>query len=256
MASNKFEEYIKDKLEERRIVPSDNSWSRLIDKLDAEDGGSKSRMVWWLGIAASIVGVFLITSLIFNNIEEEAVSPTLVETPVEQLLELNETKDSEINASKTKTISISEIESKQKPSVTNQFVTKKPVVLKKEKIIIPNKEDVLENVAEKIQFETTESKRPEQIIKDQNINEALAEISQVEENRSSVSDSEIESLLQLAHKNVATNSILVKKETVVDASSLLQDVETDLDESFRDKIFNAIVSGYTTVVTAVGERND
>ena len=78
----------------------------------------------------------------------------------------------------------------------------------------------------------------------------------MEDSQITVSDSEIESLLQLAQKKLAINKILVEKKTTVDAGSLLQDVETDLDESFRDKIFNRIVSGYNTVATAVAERND
>ncbi len=65
MAPIKFEEHIKDKLEKRRIEPSDKAWSKLSEKLDEHEGKSNNKMFWWLGIAASLVGVFLITTLIF-----------------------------------------------------------------------------------------------------------------------------------------------------------------------------------------------
>ena len=42
----------------------------------------------------------------------------------------------------------------------------------------------------------------------------------------------------------------------VDANALLQDVEEDLQQSFRSKVFEALQSGYESVITAVAERNN
>ena len=130
MAPINFEEHIKEKLEKKRIEPSNNAWARLTDRLDTHEGTSKDKMFWWLGIAASLVGIFLITTLFFKSNKEEAVFPTLVETPVEQSIEVNENPDNEIENSTTNTALSSEIDLNQKPSGKNQYVTKRTVVLK------------------------------------------------------------------------------------------------------------------------------
>ena len=43
---------------------------------------------------------------------------------------------------------------------------------------------------------------------------------------------------------------------MIDASDLLQDVEADLDQSFRDKVFKTLKSSYYSVKTAVADRNN
>ena len=65
MAPMKFEEQLKDKLEQRTIEPSSNTWQKLSDKLDANESKKKNKGFWYLGIAASIVGIIFITNL-FN----------------------------------------------------------------------------------------------------------------------------------------------------------------------------------------------
>ena len=67
MAPIKFEENIKNKLEKRTINPSEDSWAKLSNKLDEQEGKSNKKIVWWIGIAASLVGVFLVTTLYFLN---------------------------------------------------------------------------------------------------------------------------------------------------------------------------------------------
>ena len=42
----------------------------------------------------------------------------------------------------------------------------------------------------------------------------------------------------------------------VDATSLLESVEDDLEQSFREKVLNALQSSYETVRVAVTERNE
>ena len=43
---------------------------------------------------------------------------------------------------------------------------------------------------------------------------------------------------------------------VVNAHALLQDVEDDLEQSFRSKVFQALKENYITVKTAVAQRNN
>ena len=75
----KYEEQLKDKLEQRTIQPSSDAWQKLNDKLDANKSKKNNKGFWYLGIAASIVGILLITN-VFNNDNTNATEPTIVDT--------------------------------------------------------------------------------------------------------------------------------------------------------------------------------
>ena len=79
MAPMKYEEQLKDKLEQRTIQPSSNSWQKLNDKLDANQSKKNNKGFWYLGIAASIVGILLITN-VFTNGNTDTIEPIIVDT--------------------------------------------------------------------------------------------------------------------------------------------------------------------------------
>ena len=253
MAPIKFEDNIKDKLEKRTIEPSDNAWNRLSEKLDAKEERSKNKIVWWLGIAASLVGVFLVTSLFFKTGEDQTVAPTLVETPVIDSTEIKETL--------LKVIENKEVITNKEVHINEAItaakdVIKKPVIIKKKNSYKSNKE-VLVNISKAESKDEVKKLNDSEIIStQQEINEALVQNVKLEKNDNKLFDSEIESLLESAQKDLFANTIKPENIKTVDANSLLQDVETALDQSFRDKVFNTLISGYNVVKTAVAERND
>ena len=65
---------------------------------------------------------------------------------------------------------------------------------------------------------------------------------------------DVEALLNNARREIETQRIINNPK--VDATALLEDVEWELEESFRDKVFDALGEGYNKVRTAVSERND
>ena len=70
-----------------------------------------------------------------------------------------------------------------------------------------------------------------------------------------ITDAEIDSLLRAAQQELFTDKIL-NSEGKVDAMALLTEVEEELDDSFRDQIFEALKQGYLKVRTAVADRNN
>ncbi len=256
MAQNKFEQHIKDKLENRRIEPSDKAWSKLSEKLDEYESKSNNKIIWWLGIAASLAGVLLITNLFLKTGDSETVLPTLVETPAENSVEIKVTPAKEIEDHKVEDLLKTEVISEAKSTVSNQPTTKSRNILKKSRNPILNRNSLAEKALENSQLENDVPQDSELIVNEQIINGALAENTEVHDKQNIVTDSEIELLLQQAQKDLTINKIEMDNMSKVSASSLLQDVETDLDESFRDKIFTTIVSGYNVIVTAVAERNN
>ena len=68
MAPIKYEEDIKNRLDKRTIKPSVKSWDTLSQRLDSEEKKNNKKGFWWLGIAASVIGVLLVSNF-FLNIE-------------------------------------------------------------------------------------------------------------------------------------------------------------------------------------------
>jgi hypothetical protein len=256
MALNKFEEGIKDKLENRRIKPSDKAWSKLSEKLDEQEDKSNNKIIWWLGIAAGLAGVLLVTNLFLKNGDSETVLPTLVESPVESSIEIEVTPSEEIEGHKVEDLLKNEVMTVAKSAVSNQPKKKSQNILKKSRNLISNRNAFAEKSLQNPQLENDVPQDSELIMNEQNINEALAENNEEPNKQNIVTYSEIELLLKQAQKDLTINKIEMDTISKVSASSLLQDVETDLDESFRDKIFTTIVSGYNVIVTAVAERNN
>ncbi len=259
MAPIKFEEHIKDKLEKRTIKPSNNAWEILSSRLERKEDKPKRKFVWWIGIAASLVGVFLVSTLFFNN-ENETTNPTLVETPV------NEDVKEQVEESVDNVIVENHETSEEKISKKSEikgFETVKQVVekqsttalKKQENPVVVNKEfgnNITEtNSIDKESLITTSS-----LVSDEKNQEIIALNEELEHVNNQVTDSEIESLLEKAQNDIALSREKKSSTKVVNANSLLEDVETDLDKSFRDRMLNTIISSYKTVKTAVAERND
>ena len=81
MAPNKFEENIKNKLENRTIQPSKEAWNTLQDRLDASTNNEKPRPIFWIGLAASIVGILFVVSQFFNDSQINQSTPEIVVNP-------------------------------------------------------------------------------------------------------------------------------------------------------------------------------
>jgi len=84
--------------------------------------------------------------------------------------------------------------------------------------------------------------------------EVLAKVAIMEQS-STVTDEEVDSLLQQAQHDILKQK-LFRTDASVDAMALLTEVEDELDQSFRDQIFNSLKAGFIKVRTAVADRNN
>ena len=91
---------------------------------------------------------------------------------------------------------------------------------------------------------------------DLKLQEIVAQVQALKKTNKTVSDAEINALLDQAQKEIMLNKLYNEATKTVDADALLQDVEADLEQSFRERAFKAIKSGYEYVKTAVAERNN
>ena len=256
MAPIKFEENIKEKLGKRKIQPSENAWNKLSERLDVQEESSRNPVVWWLGLAASLVGIFLVTTLFIKTGEDKSILPTLVETPIKDTLELqdivpepeaivehdNKSNEEDMN-----------LNNNSNNIISNQILIKKTV---KKEGFKTKSEVVTYNILKDESIDKKEIINSNSKSNNAHDQEIVAQIPELDKEEELITDSEIESLLERAQNDLVKNNIKTGNTLSVDANSLLLDVETDLEQSFRDKMFNTLISGYNTLKTAVAERND
>ena len=75
------------------------------------------------------------------------------------------------------------------------------------------------------------------------------------EQYSAITDAEVDSLLKRAQDEILRDK-LFNTDKSVDALALLTEVEGELDQSFRDQIFNSLKASFIKVRTAVADRNN
>lgn len=265
MAPIKYEEQMKEKLEKRSLNPSPESWAALSDRLDAQQKNKSKSLFWWIGIAASIIGIVFITAEFFNNQPVQNSSPTVVESNENTIPE----KKNEIINSQTPSNKVAAEEIAVDEIVPLNSFKNQPNSKSNTSVISPIKKDIetnsaLENDVAQVEKNANEEsiesvneiKKTTLTFEDQKIQDVVAQINHLKANGNTVSNAEIDSLLKKAQNEILNNRLYNENTRTVDANMLLQDVEEDLQQSFRSKVFEALQSGYESVKTAVAERNN
>lgn len=267
MAPIKFEEHIREQLDKREIQPSDKSWEKLNARLENE--GSKNTLKWWIGVAAAVV-VCLIVSLFFIGQQKQTIAP-IVNNPVEEKVEQNSNEFEQPSA-----IASEETEAENDPKEIQEESTEKNIANpvkqnaeKKSQNAVasteiekpkPAKEDepaVAENknipeISSALLLENETKIEPNLL--NNKIEELVAKVNEQEQLGEAVSDAEVDALLEEAARHLS-NERKFYSHGKVDANELLADVEADIDESFREEIFQLLKEGFLKAKTAVATRN-
>ncbi|MBT8178473.1 MAG: hypothetical protein HKP60_05065, partial [Eudoraea sp.] len=201
MAPDKFEKYLKDKVRQREITPSEDAWNRIAEQLPPEEKSSRRPIVWY-SIAASFVGILIITLYFTQTANQESVSPTPVVISEEdgteglpQLVkpanELLETEQGEAVASRPSTQQSSE----QIPSVQEE----KSVLPVRDKQLQPT---VIASNEEKERKVPEEVEEKEDVFLQEKITEVVAEVRLLELNNEALTEAEVDSLLRKAQNEL------------------------------------------------------
>ena len=220
---------LKAELQKRSIVPSKNSWDQLSQKLDAEENIQKRGKWWFLKYAAIFLMLFSV-SLYFFKTNKKTVEVPVVVAPIlkEEVKKIPEVMvEPEIRVAET-TVK-SGVKENQK---------KEPITLKNNEV---------DNV--EIAFQTaTELTEP---IEEINIEKSLVEI-QAEEilvveqpSEEEILNAEVDQLLRSSKIKLRVNRQMSTKR-VVSASSLLSEVEDDLNKDFKEKLVETIITTLKT----------
>lgn len=250
MGQLKFEKNFSKKLNKRGIKPKAGSWEELSARLNSEEK-SKKPVFWWIGIAATIVGGILIFSGLFN--ERISETPVIVDSPAEEIFK-EEIKIQEIFKERLTS------EEAQKP----EKVSVKPT----ENHIFGKDQDGNSQLASVGNTQELTKKRNDQtqndpdLIKETKIPEipeipedVIAEASLKEIKTGNELDLEVDELLAEAAKQISRDRSAKSVSENIDANSLLLDLEMELEQSFREKVFDVLREGYIKAKTAVANRN-
>ncbi|MBA6154104.1 hypothetical protein [Gelidibacter maritimus] len=247
----KWEDNIKKTLEERTLEPSAASWDTLAGKLDTVNKKRSKTPYWWVGIAASIVAILFTVNVLFDGKSAEIQNPIIVDTQ-EQVEEQSMPME---NQPVVEQVAATHQEDERRKPVEKKPSKKK--LLKTQNDLMPpvEKNSSVANT-EKETIEPLDANRQKEILEDKKISEILAQIQDLKNKGQTVTDADIDALLDQAQKEIKFQTMTQEGTLTVDANALLQDVEYDLQQSFRKKIFEALKSSYETIKTAVAERKN
>ena len=244
MAPIEFEKQIKEKLDERKIKPSKATWDKIKDKIEVPTSRKKTGFIRY-AVAAAIIGIFSSVLWISNKSENEALENLpIVDNPVDQNKEMEIIEDTDKDY-QTESVEIVNITPAVKDPVSEVEVSQSPVA-KNQDLALDTEHNNTEDSFLSLQAE-------ERI--DQKIAEVMAQVNFIENNQESITDAEVDSLLRNAQRELLAEKAL-QSEQNIDAAKLLAGVEAELDQSFRDQVFERLKNGFIKVRTAVADRNN
>ena len=242
MAKNRFDNKIKEVLEERTINPSKRSWSVIETQLGSA-GTTNGGAYWKYGIAAAFIGIVLISVFLLSPETDEPIPGNEV---VNSRNETNRDVPAIMEEAPSELKSVIVVQSKSEDETGNKPEQRRETDSEIAVILQENKEGQIQKSAQEI-LQTEEL--------DIKIAEVVAQVAILEASQGVVSDEVIDSLLMEAQAELLTERP-VQDFTKVDALALLADVEEEVNRSFRDQLFEKLKDGYLKVRTAIAYRNE
>ena len=239
MEPNNFEKDFRDKINQRQIEPSNKAWDRLDAMLTVAEEKKPVRLrsmkapkKKWLYIAASFIGFLLVGTIFFNQTKDTVEVPKTVvvekeaekESVVEPILNTVDSIQTE-NAIAAKN-SEETLNKPEKPNhqISNKTIKKESNQIAESSIIIKKNQENQENTNQII---TAENPKKENV----------------------------DQLLQTAEHKVMAESSVKKAKIKINASDLLNQVDGELELSFREKMITKVNKNFQEVKVALSNRN-
>lgn len=235
MEPNSWEKEIKKKLNSRTMQPNDAAWDRLDAMLSVTEKKKVKPGRIWMYAAAGFIGILLTASLFFKVVENPETSPVVNDA-------VNNVVAAPAITLGADSITIGNILDNK------EQVAGKPVMM--------NAQQPVANVQNPVKEKTDNSVRT---------NHINAQLGTIANNTSDLAvsgtplsvpltpDMEAEKLLE---ETLLSVKLSKEKPTVkVNANSLLNEVEDQLDNNYRSKTWQTITEKYNAVKTSVVNRN-
>ncbi|NRS87429.1 hypothetical protein HNQ02_000329 [Flavobacterium sp. 7E] len=236
MESNKFDKNIKVKMEARTIAPSADAWGKLEAMMSVADK-PKRKYVWWY-IAASFVGLLLVSSIFFNQSISNKIN-TSNSVVLEQVQTSSSLEESAISN-----------EEDALPQKGSRDIVHKKREAKGIKSTISS--DVM-RASERVR------KQKNQVVLYAN---PIVKVSIINQKSSKHLEELVSSEVPVV-ENLTPNDLTFANEKPVsqtrsvhvNATRLLSQVDQELELTFREKVINKISRNYQSVKVALENRN-
>lgn len=235
MEPNNIENQIREKLNSREIQPSAQAWDRLDAMLTVAEEKKTKRSFFsfkFIGIAASVL-VFVTLGLFYFNQKNITIENqnTVVETEIK----------------------------KQNTEETIP-VTENPILVKGQNNEVAVSDEKMTTHNPKLETRNSQPTSNEVSIITQNQEEAIVNqeiVSPKQEVKTTKKTSmvDVDELLASVEKDRKKETKVSKSNINIDAKSLLSEVDTELDMTFRQRVLNTVNKNYKSVKEAVANRN-
>lgn len=233
MEPNNIENQIREKLNSREIQPSAQAWDRLDAMLTVAEEKKTKRSFFsykFIGIAASVL-VFVTLGLFYFN--QKNITIENQNTVVETENGSKKTPNSKFQ--------IPNIENKQNNEVA---VSNEKMTTHNPKLETRNSQPTSNEVS-------IITQNQEEAIVNQEIVSPKQEVKTIK--KTSMVD--VDELLASVEKDRKKETKVSKSNINIDAKSLLSEVDTELDMTFRQRVLNTVNKNYKSVKEAVANRN-
>lgn len=220
MERNNFEQQAKEKLSNREIAPSAQAWDRLDAMLSIQEK-PKKKINWWY-VAASVTGLLLVGTLFFTTSKESNII-----TPSQEIVVTS--------------------------TENNDSVTTQPSIEPTNEVSVQPKSAIVTNISKVTNNQITTTKNTHQGLSNNNqITTISNQITTIAETKTT------HQTIAAIDENVqAVPAVIQKKQKIqVDASTLLSQVDGELELSFREKVIAKVNKNYQTVKVALANRNN
>jgi len=240
MEPNNFDKDFRKKLNQRTIEPSDKAWDRLDAMLSIAEEKKPKKKNKWLYVAASIAAFLLVGTFFFNQKKSVVKAPENSVAVKENIQKKSVVKPS-LNA-------IDSIEKEIEVSEKEPIKNTENSIKEEEKISNQKSNQTIKNENNQIAESSVINQKNQQ---SQSVNNQIT-VPETPKNETT------DQLLSTAEKTIlAENSAKPKSKSKIkiNANDLLNQVDGELELSFREKVIAKVNKNYQTVKVAVANRN-
>lgn len=240
MAPTNTERKIRELLDQRKIQPSDKAWEAIHARINPPPAGRK-RKAYRYAIAAVILGILTVSVVLVHNLANEIPQGVVVTQTPDTLSKSKDGADEKETFPENGAVMAIEAPAEE-PIGTIESVaseSRQQAGYEKQQVPVMKRNEIGSGE------ETIEIK----------VAEVLAQVTVMEQDNGEVTEAEIDALLLAAREEILNEQRAVQTDSS-DALALLNEVEEELDASFREALFTKLKNGFIKVRTAVAARNE
>lgn len=244
MKLNNFEKQVQQKLSNREIKPSANSWDRLDAMLSVEEKPKKEKRFFWLNMAASFIILASIGYYFYN------LNSTIEPTIEESIIVDGEKKEKNTNQNdqkiRTEEVLVTNDKIKETSKISSHLKSS----------TINNKQSTTNN----LKGVSNINQSTEKIKKEANL---VDNVKPATQNQQPTTNKYISAEKLLADvnntkyepKNSEKINQRTRKGISVNPNSLLSNAETELNHSYRESALDKLNKNFNSVKTVLANRN-